>query len=136
MKPKWLGICRPGFLSFFAIFVVIVVVQSLSHVWLFVMPWTTTYHVPLSLLSCRICLNSSPLNQWCYLTISSSVTPSPSVLNLSQHMGHFLWVNILACRTPWTVWKGHKYMSSETLFFSLLVPCGIIFIISQLYQLL
>ena len=54
------------------------------------------------LLSCRICLNLCPLNQWCYLTISSSVTPSPSVLNLSQHMGHFQWVNILACRTPWT----------------------------------
>ena len=36
-----------------------------------------------------VCSNSCPLNQWCHPTISSSVTPSPHALNLSQHQGLF-----------------------------------------------
>ena len=36
--------------------------------------------------------DSSQLNQWCYLTISSSTTPSPFAFNLSQHQGLFQWV--------------------------------------------
>ena len=39
-----------------------------------------------------VCSNSCPLSQWCYLTISSSVTPSPFADNLSQHQGLFQWV--------------------------------------------
>ena len=31
------------------------------------------------------------LNRWCHPTISSSVVPSPSVFNLSQHQGLFKW---------------------------------------------
>ena len=31
------------------------------------------------------CSNSCPLSWWCYPTISSSVTPFPPALNLSQH---------------------------------------------------
>ena len=41
--------------------------------------------------TCRACLNSHPSSQWCYPTISSSVTPSPPALNVSQHQGHFQW---------------------------------------------
>ena len=33
--------------------------------------------------------NSCPLSQWCYPTISSSVTPSPPALSFSQHQGLF-----------------------------------------------
>ena len=36
-------------------------------------------------LSPGVCSNSYPLSQWCHPTISSSVVPSPPVLNLSQH---------------------------------------------------
>ena len=37
----------------------------------------------------RIYSNSRPLSQWCHLTISFSVSPSPSTFNLSQHQGLF-----------------------------------------------
>ena len=33
-------------------------------------------------LSPRVCSNSCPRNRWCYLTISSSVTPSPFAFSL------------------------------------------------------
>ena len=38
--------------------------------------------------------NSCPSSQWCHPAISSSVIPSPSVPNPSQHQGLFQWVNI------------------------------------------
>ena len=41
----------------------------------------------------RVCSNSCPLSWWCHSAISSSVNPSPPVLNLSQHQGLFQWVN-------------------------------------------
>ena len=37
--------------------------------------------------------NSCPLSQWCHPTISSSVVPFSSCLNLSQHQGLFQWVS-------------------------------------------
>jgi len=36
--------------------------------------------------------NSCPLSWWCCSTISSSVVPFSSCLNLSQHQGIFQWV--------------------------------------------
>ena len=41
----------------------------------------------------RACWNSCLLSQWCYPTISSSVTPSPPAFNLSQHQGLLQWVS-------------------------------------------
>ena len=41
----------------------------------------------------RVCSNSCPLSQWCYLPISSSFAPSPLALNLSQHQCLFQWVS-------------------------------------------
>ena len=41
----------------------------------------------------RVCSNSCPLSQWCYLPISSSFAPSPLALNLSQHQCVFQWVS-------------------------------------------
>ena len=43
----------------------------------------TRLHCPS--LSPRICLNSHPLSQWCYLIISSSATTFSFAFNLSQH---------------------------------------------------
>ena len=37
--------------------------------------------------------NPCPLSRWCHPTISSSVIPFSSSLNLSQHRGPFKWVS-------------------------------------------
>ena len=41
---------------------------------------TAAQQAPLSSLSPRICSDSCPLSQWCYLTISPSATPFPLCL--------------------------------------------------------
>ena len=41
----------------------------------------------------RVCSNSCPLSQRCYLTISSLSSPSPPAFNLFQHRGLFQWVD-------------------------------------------
>ena len=51
----------------------VVVVQSLSHVPLFAIPWLPHARLPCLLLSPRVCSNSCPLSQWCHSTISSCV---------------------------------------------------------------
>ena len=51
-----------------------VVVQWLSHVWLFVTPWTVAHRLPCPLPSPGVCSNSCPLIQWCHLIVSSSAT--------------------------------------------------------------
>ena len=59
--------------DFFFFSFVIVVVQLLSHVWLFSIPWTITAHqASLSLIISQVCSNSCPLSLWCHTTISSS----------------------------------------------------------------
>ena len=45
---------------------VYVVVQSPSHVWLFVTPWITAHQATLSLTFSWSCPSSCPLNQWCH----------------------------------------------------------------------
>ena len=53
-----------------------VVVQSLSHVWLFPAPWTVASQAPLPpSLSARACSKSGPLGWWCCLTVLSSTSP-------------------------------------------------------------
>ena len=54
---------------------VIVVVQSLSHVWLFETPWMHHARFPHPSQSPRVCSNSCPLSQWYLPTISPSVNP-------------------------------------------------------------
>ena len=51
--------------------------------------------LPCPLLSPGVCSDSRPLNQWCYLAISSSATPFSFVFSLSQHQGLFQWVSSL-----------------------------------------
>ena len=51
------------------------VVQSLSHIRLFVIPWTATHQASLSFTVPQSLLNFCPLSQWCHPTISSSCHP-------------------------------------------------------------
>ena len=50
-------------------------VQSLSHVQLFVTPWTAAYQASLSITNTQSFLKFSPSSWWCQSTISSSVNP-------------------------------------------------------------
>ena len=60
------------------------VVQSLSHVQLFVIPWTAPSP------SLGSCSNSCPLSWWCHLTIMSSIVPFSSCLQSFPASGSFL----------------------------------------------
>ena len=53
-------------------------VQSLSHVWLFVTPWTAAHRPPCPSPTHGVHSNSRPLSQWCHPTTSSSVVPFSS----------------------------------------------------------
>ena len=53
---------------YFINWILVVVVQLLSHVWLFPTPWTAAWQASQSINS-----NSCPLNWWCHPTISSSI---------------------------------------------------------------
>ena len=63
--------------------VVVIVVQSLSRVWLFATPWTVAHQASLSLtfwgervfLLETVCSDSCPSSRWCYLIILSSAAP-------------------------------------------------------------
>ena len=68
---------------------IIVVVQSFSHVQLFVTPWTATRQTSLSFTSPKACSNSCPWSQWCHPTISSSVVPFSSCLQPFPALGSF-----------------------------------------------
>ena len=46
--------------------------------WNFLTPWIGAHFLPCPSLSPGVCLNSCPLSQWCYLTISTSATTSSS----------------------------------------------------------
>ena len=56
----------------------VVVVQLLTHVWVFVTPWTTAHQAYLSFTISQSCSNSCLISQQCHPTISSSVTPFSS----------------------------------------------------------
>ena len=80
------------------LFYIIVVVQSLSHVQLFAIPWTTAHQASLSIPcpSPRICSDSHPLSQWCHPTISSSVVPFSSCLQSFPASGSFSMSQLFA----------------------------------------
>ena len=64
-------------------------VQLLSHVWLFVTPWTAAHQTPCPFPTPRACSNSSLSNQWCHPTISFSVVLFSSCLQSSPASGSF-----------------------------------------------
>ena len=56
-------------------------------------PWTSAARSPCPSPTPGVHPNPCPLSQWCHPTISSSVVPFSSSLNLSQHQGVLQWVN-------------------------------------------
>ena len=68
--------CRTGFIQLGS-------VQLLSRVQLFVTPWTAAGQTSLSITNSRAYSNSCPSSRWCQPTISTSVIPFSSCLNLS-----------------------------------------------------
>ena len=77
-----------------AAIVVVVVVQSLSHVQLFATPWTAAHQAPLSF---TISPSLHKLNvHWVGDAIQPSLplsSPSLPAFNLSQHQGLFQWIS-------------------------------------------
>ena len=71
--------------SVFAIFVV----QSLSRVWLFAIPWKQHDRLPCPSPPPRACSNSCLFSGWCHPTISSSVIPFSSCLQSCPAPGSF-----------------------------------------------
>ena len=69
--------------------VVIVVVQSLSHVWLCATPWTVAHQAPLFSTTIQSLLKFMPIERWCYLTISASGTPFSFCLQFFPASGSF-----------------------------------------------
>ena len=60
-------------------------VQSLSHVRVFVTPWTALGQVPHPSPAPGACSNSCPSNQWCHPSILASVVPFSSAINQDSH---------------------------------------------------
>ena len=77
---KWTGLVQHPSL---------IVVQLLSHVRLFETLWTSARQASLFFTS-WVCSDSCPLNQWCYLTISSSATFFSFCLQSFPTSGSFL----------------------------------------------
>ena len=75
-------------------------VQSLSHVLLFVTPWTTLHQASCPLLSPRVCWNSYPLIWWCHPTILSSVVPFSFCLQSLPTSGSFQMSQFLTSGDP------------------------------------
>ena len=90
----------------------IVAVQLLSHVQLFVTPWAAAHQAPCPPLPPKVCLNSHPLSQWCYLTISSSAIPFSFCLQSSQHQGFFS--NELALHIKWSRYWSFSFSISPS----------------------
>ena len=65
------------------------VIQLLSHLWLFVTPWTAAHQLPCPTLSPGICSNSCPLSQWCYPTISFFADPFSFCIQSFPVLGYF-----------------------------------------------
>ena len=63
---------------------VVIVVQLLSHVWLWPLGLQHA-KLPCPSLSHGVCSNSCPLSWWQHSTISSSIASFPPALNLSLH---------------------------------------------------
>ena len=59
-----------------------------------------------------VCSNSCPLSRWCHPTISSSVTPSPPVLNL--FCGIRVFSNVLALRIRWPKYWSFSFSISPS----------------------
>ena len=99
----------PGLFSLLGVQYVlfVVVIQSLSHVWLFQPQGLQHTRLPCSSLSPGVCLNSCPLNRSCHPTISSSVVPFSSCLQSFPASGSFPMSLLLA-------WDGQSITASAS----------------------
>ena len=68
-------------------------VQLLSHVWLFATPWIPAREASLSITNSWSPPKPMSIKSVMPSTISSSVVPFSSALNLSQYQGLFEWVS-------------------------------------------
>ena len=76
---------------------VIVAIQSQSHVLLFATPWTLQHaRLPCPSLSPGVYSHSHPLSRWCHPTISSSVSVSSSCLQNFPASGSFPMIRLFA----------------------------------------
>ena len=64
-------------------------VQSLSHVWLFVIPWTAAHQASLFITNSLSGPTRCPSSQWCHPTLSSSVIPFSSHFQFFPATGSF-----------------------------------------------
>ena len=71
-------------------------VQSLSHVWFFVTPWTTAHQPPCPSPTPRVHSDSRPSSRWCHPAISSSVIPFSSCLQSFPASGCFQMSQLFA----------------------------------------
>ena len=76
------GSCSGGGIQFTS-------VQLLSHVRLFVTPWTAEHQASLSITNARSLLKSSPSSWWCHPAISSFVVPFSSYFQYFPASGSF-----------------------------------------------
>ena len=83
-------------------------VQSLSHIRLFVTPWTAAHQVSLSIPTPGACSNSYPSSRWCHPTISSSVIPFSSCLQ-----------SFIASGSHWKKWVSSSHQLAKILQFQL-----------------
>ena len=72
--------------------------QSLSHVWLFVTPWTAARRPPCPSPTPGVYPNPCPLSQWCHATISSSIISFSSCPQSFPASGSFQMSQLFALR--------------------------------------
>ena len=107
----------------------IIIVQSLSHVWLFVTPWTAAGLASLSITSSQSCLDLMSSIQWCRSAISSSVVPFSFCFSLSWHQGLFQWVD---SHIKWPKYGSFSFSISLSNEYSRLISLGLTGLISWL----
>ena len=87
-------------------------VQSLSHVRLFMAPWTAASKIPCSSPTLGACSNSCPLSQWCHSIIASSGIPFSSCLQSFPASGFFS--NELVLRIRWPKYWSFSFSMSPS----------------------
>ena len=86
-------------------------VQLLSHVWLFVIPWTAACQASCPSPAPGVYSNSRPLSWWCHPTISSSASPSPPAFNLPSIR---IFSNESALRIRWPKYWSFSFSFSPS----------------------
>ena len=95
MRPCFLCFCDSKTWGIFTSpFFSFIPVQSLSHVWLFVTPWTVAHQASLSITNSRSSCPQTHVHRGGNTIQSSYPLSSPSpAFNVSQHQGLFQWVS-------------------------------------------